>query len=53
MSVCCVAGTHRSVAIADLIALDVRSEVRRLGIKEGVRIVVRHVHRVKGVGDPF
>lgn len=53
MSVCCTAGTHRSVAIADVIALEVRSEVGRLGIEEGVKVVVRHAHRVKGVGDAF
>ncbi|KAF1848272.1 uncharacterized protein K460DRAFT_403564 [Cucurbitaria berberidis CBS 394.84] len=53
MSVCCHAGTHRSVAIADLIALEVRNEVGRLEAPEGVRVVVRHVHRVRGKMDPF
>jgi predicted protein tyrosine phosphatase len=53
MSVCCHAGTHRSVAIAERIAQGVKGEVGRLGTAEGVRVVCRHVHRVKGVGDPF
>lgn len=53
MSVCCHAGTHRSVAIGERIAQGVKSEVARLGCGEGVRIVVRHVSRVKGRGDPF
>ena len=53
LSVCCHAGTHRSVAIAERIAQCVKSEVRRLGSEEGVRVVCRHVHRVKGRGDPF
>ncbi|KAF1942435.1 hypothetical protein EJ02DRAFT_511711 [Clathrospora elynae] len=59
MSVCCHAGTHRSVAIAERIAQCVKLEVGRLGkegvggVDEGVRVVCRHVHRVKGRGDPF
>jgi hypothetical protein len=53
MSVCCTAGTHRSVAIAELVALGVRREVRRLRCREGVKIVVRHVHRVRGPKDPY
>lgn len=53
MSACCTAGTHRSVAIAELIALGVRKEVRRMGSKEGLKVVVRHVHRVRGVKDPY
>tara|TARA_R110002003_G_scaffold63_12_gene5877 strand:- start:5038 stop:5631 length:594 start_codon:yes stop_codon:yes gene_type:complete len=53
MSVCCTAGTHRSVAIGERIAQSVKSEVGRLGTREGVRVVVRHVHRIKGRGDPF
>jgi hypothetical protein len=53
MSVCCHAGTHRSVAIGERIAQGMKSEVARLGCGEGVRIVVRHVSRVKGRGDPF
>lgn len=53
MSVCCTVGTHRSVAIADVIAREVRGEVRRWGSEEGVRIVVRHVHRVQKRGDEF
>ncbi|KAF9696723.1 hypothetical protein EKO04_005231 [Ascochyta lentis] len=53
VAVCCTAGTHRSVAVAELIGLGVRSEVRRVGSREGVRVVVRHVHRVRGVEDPY
>jgi RNase adaptor protein for sRNA GlmZ degradation len=53
MSVCCHAGTHRSVAMGERIAQGVKGEVGRRGGGDGVRIVVRHVHRVKGVGDPF
>jgi hypothetical protein len=53
MSVCCHAGTHRSVAIGERIAQGVKAEVAKLeGCGEGVRIVVRHVSRVKGRGDP-
>lgn len=53
LAVCCTAGTHRSVAIAELIALGVRKEVRRMGSREGLKVVVRHIHRVKGVKDPY
>jgi hypothetical protein len=53
LSVCCLAGTHRSVAIGERIAQGVKNEVRRIGVQEGVVVVVRHVHRVKGRGDPF
>ncbi|KAG9190149.1 hypothetical protein G6011_08237 [Alternaria panax] len=53
MSVCCHSGTHRSVAIAERIAQVVKSEVGRMGCEEGVRVVCRHVHRVKGRKDPF
>ncbi|KAF1831717.1 hypothetical protein BDW02DRAFT_581849 [Decorospora gaudefroyi] len=53
MSVCCHAGTHRSVAIAERIAQGVKMEVGRLGCADGVRVVCRHVHRVRGLGDPF
>ncbi len=53
MSVCCAAGTHRSVAIAEKIAQEVKKEVGRLGARDGVTVIVRHVHRVKGIGDPF
>jgi predicted protein tyrosine phosphatase len=53
MSVCCHAGTHRSVAIGERIAQGVKAEVGKLGLEEGVRVVVRHVHRMKGRGDPF
>ncbi|EUC42553.1 hypothetical protein COCMIDRAFT_28835 [Bipolaris oryzae ATCC 44560] len=53
MSVCCHAGTHRSVAIAERIAQCVKWEVGRRGDGEGVRVVCRHVHRVKGREDPF
>lgn len=53
MSVCCHAGTHRSVAVAERIAQGVKTEVGKRGGGEGVSVVVRHVSRVKGVGDPF
>lgn len=53
MSVCCHFGTHRSVAVGERIAQGVKAEVGRLGVEEGVRVVVRHVHRVKGRRDPF
>lgn len=53
ISVCCHAGTHRSVAIGERIAQGVKREVGRLGCEEGVKVVVRHVSRVKGRGDPF
>ena len=53
LSVCCHSGTHRSVAIAERIAQCVKSEVGRRGCEEGVRVVCRHVHRVKGRRDPF
>lgn len=53
MSVCCEAGTHRSVAIAEMIAQGVKREVGKLGGGDGVRVVCRHVHRVRGEGDPF
>lgn len=53
VAVCCTAGTHRSVAIAELVALGIRREVRRLGSKHGVKVVVRHVHRVRGSKDPY
>jgi hypothetical protein len=53
MSVCCHMGTHRSVAIGERIAQGVKAEVGRLGLEEGVRVIVRHVHRVKGRKDPF
>ncbi|KAL5442111.1 hypothetical protein PMIN06_009149 [Paraphaeosphaeria minitans] len=47
LSVCCVHGTHRSVGIAERIAQ------RLMGMKLGARVVVRHVHRVKGIKDPY
>jgi hypothetical protein len=53
VAVYCKAGTHRSVALAELIAQGVRQEVRDLKSEEGVKIVVRHVHRVKGPKDPY
>jgi RNase adaptor protein for sRNA GlmZ degradation len=53
MSVCCTAGTHRSVAIGERIAQGVKAEVQRLRVREGVKVVVRHVSRIKGPGDPF
>jgi hypothetical protein len=53
MSICCHAGTHRSVAIGERIAQGVKEEVGLKGEGRGVKVVVRHVSRVKGVGDPF
>lgn len=53
VAVCCTAGTHRSVAMAELIALGVRQEARRSKSGGGVKVVVRHVHRTKGRKDPF
>ncbi|KAH6851523.1 hypothetical protein BKA58DRAFT_326410 [Alternaria rosae] len=53
LSICCHSGTHRSVAIAERIAQCVKSEVGRRGCEQGVRVVCRHVHRVKGRRDPF
>lgn len=53
LSVCCHAGTHRSVAIGERIAQGVKREAGRMGGGEGVRVVVRHVHRAKMVSDPF
>lgn len=53
LSICCHSGTHRSVAIAERIAQCVKSEVGRKGCEQGVRVVCRHVHRVKGRRDPF
>lgn len=53
VAICCTAGTHRSVAIAELIALGVRNEARRSRGGEGVKVIVRHVHRVKGLKDPY
>ncbi|KAK7180906.1 hypothetical protein DPSP01_000624 [Paraphaeosphaeria sporulosa] len=46
LSVCCMYGTHRSVSIAEKIAQGL------MGMKLGLRVVVRHVHRVKGAKDP-
>jgi RNase adaptor protein for sRNA GlmZ degradation len=42
MSVCCQYGTHRSVSIAERIAQ------RLMGLRLGVRVKVRHVHRQRG-----
>lgn len=53
IAVCCTAGTHRSVAIAEAIATGVRREVRGMGEGVQVKVVVRHVHRVKGPKDPY
>jgi len=39
----CHAGTHRSVAAAEIVANEMR--------KRGVNVVVTHAHRRKGVGD--
>ncbi|KAF1916398.1 hypothetical protein BDU57DRAFT_230663 [Ampelomyces quisqualis] len=51
MSVCCHAGTHRSVAVGERIAQGVKGEVKRVGGE--VRVVVRHVSRVRGRGEEF
>jgi hypothetical protein len=53
IAVCCTAGTHRSVALAERIAKGVRREVRRMGEGAQVKVVVRHIHRVKGPKDPY
>jgi RNase adaptor protein for sRNA GlmZ degradation len=53
MSICCHTGTHRSVAIGERIAQGVKEEVGLRGDGRGVKVVVRHISRVKGVGDPF
>jgi len=53
IAVCCTAGTHRSVAIAECIAKGVRREVRRMGEGAQIKVVVRHIHRVKGPKDPY
>ena len=53
VAIYCKAGTHRSVALAELIAQGVKQEIRDLKSEEGVKIVVRHVHRVKGPKDPY
>jgi hypothetical protein len=54
MAVCCTGGTHRSVAIAEAVA---RGVVKRVGGVEGrgkgVKVVVRHVHRVRGGREEF
>jgi RNase adaptor protein for sRNA GlmZ degradation len=41
----CHAGTHRSVAAAEIIAQEMR--------KRGVDVVVRHLHRRRGLRDPW
>ncbi|KAH9869201.1 hypothetical protein IAQ61_006406, partial [Plenodomus lingam] len=51
LSVCCVFGTHRSVAVAEKIAQGVRGKVGKSGGR--IRVVCRHVCRVRGVEDPF
>lgn len=53
MAVCCSAGTHRSVAVAECVAKGVRQEVRGMGEGARVKVVVRHVHRVRGRRDPY
>ena len=53
IAVCCTAGTHRSVAITECIAKGVREGVSKMGSRDGVKIVVRHMHRVKGPKDPY
>ncbi|KAF2244731.1 hypothetical protein BU26DRAFT_568732 [Trematosphaeria pertusa] len=51
LSVCCELGTHRSVAIAERIAGEVRGWARSRGV--GVRVRVVHVHRVRGERDEY
>ncbi|ORY11810.1 hypothetical protein BCR34DRAFT_564684 [Clohesyomyces aquaticus] len=46
LSACCGAGTHRSVAVIERIA----RELRRLGYRD-LRVV--HVHRTRKVNDPY
>jgi hypothetical protein len=53
VSVGCTAGTHRSVAIAEGIAASILGQVRRAEWDEGVKVVVRHVHRIRGPRDAF
>ena len=48
LSVGCTAGTHRSVGIGEVVGMRVREEVRRRGSVDGVKVVVRHVHRIRG-----
>lgn len=47
ISVCCLYGTHRSVSIAERIAKGL------MGMKLGVKVVVKHVHRVRRAKDPY
>ncbi|KAF1979811.1 hypothetical protein BU23DRAFT_637141 [Bimuria novae-zelandiae CBS 107.79] len=42
ISVCCMQGTHRSVSIAEKIGQGL------MGMRLGVRVIVRHMHRVRG-----
>jgi hypothetical protein len=49
ISVCCESGTHRSVGVAERIREDFMEVVGRMG----VRIRVVHMHRRRGVGDPW
>lgn len=51
LTVCCMLGTHRSVSIAEVIAREVKKEVRRGGHE--VKVVVTHVHRRRGREDVF
>lgn len=41
----CHAGTHRSVATAEILASRLRAR--------GVGVVIRHAHRQKRAGDPY
>jgi hypothetical protein len=53
VSVGCTAGTHRSVAIAEGIAAGILGQVRDAEWDEGIKVVVRHVHRIRGPRDAF
>ena len=53
VSVGCTAGTHRSVAMAEGIAAGILGQVRRAEWEEGIKVVVRHVHRIRGPRDAF
>jgi predicted protein tyrosine phosphatase len=41
----CHAGTHRSVAAAEIVAKGMR--------RRGMNVVVKHLHRRRGAGDPW
>jgi hypothetical protein len=53
VSVGCTAGTHRSVAMAEGVAAGILGQVRNAEWDEGIKVVVRHVHRIRGPRDAF